>query len=131
MLYNVLVSILTGILAGIYSGVVVSRMSKFEEIRHQVKRIVLNIDFMYSSDKPEIIARKDVSELLFLSCDFYALKHKNAGEAVSKLQNKINAVVASPPKEFEEMNRIYSKWQEECRKLNPNYSIIFSLKPWV
>lgn len=106
-------------------------MSKFEEIRHQVKRIVLNIDFMYSSNNPEIIVRKDISELLFLSCDFYALKHKNAGEELSKLQNEISTVVASPPKEFEKMNSIYSEWQEKCRSLKPNYSIIFSLKPWV
>lgn len=130
MVSNILISLLTGIVAGLYSGIVVSRMSKFEEVRHQIKRIILNIDFIYSSDKPEIIVKKDISDLLFLSCDFYALKHKNAGEEVSVLQSEINAVVASPPKEYEKMNNMYSEWQEKCRNLKPNYFIIFSLKPW-
>ncbi|MBU2571169.1 MAG: hypothetical protein KJ725_14320 [Gammaproteobacteria bacterium] len=128
---NILISVLTGVIAGIYSGIAVARMSKFEEIRNQIKRIILNIDFMYSSEQPKILPKKDVSELLFLSSDFYALKHACAGENTSKLLAEVNNVINVPPQEFEVMNKTYSEWQETCRNLKPNFRVIFSLKPWV
>jgi len=128
---TIMISVLTGVIAGIHSGIVVARMSKFEEVRNQIKRIIWNIDFMYSSDKPEIITRKDISELTFLSSDFYALKHPCAGEQTSILQSEIYKVLNSPPNKFEKMNELYSEWQETCRNLKPGYRVIFSLKPWV
>lgn len=129
---NALVGILTGVLAGIHSGVIVARMAKFEEIKNQAKKIILSIDYNYSSDlTPEITTRKDVSELLHLSSDFYALKHKIAGKKLSSLDKEINIVLYSPPKQFEEMNEIYLEWQKSCRELKPNLRVIFSLRPWV
>ncbi len=128
---SILIGVLTGVIAGLHSGIVVARMSKFEEVRNQIKRIIWNIDFMYSSGKPEIIARKDISELTFLSSDFYALKHPRAGEQTSVLQGEIDRVLNSPPEKYEEMNELYSEWQKTCKNLKPGYRVIFSLKPWV
>ena len=128
---NMLLSILTGIIAGIYSGIIVARMSRFEEIKHEIKRIILNIDFIYSSGKPKIIPRKDITELLLLSCDFCALKHPDSGEQTSILQKEIIDVLDSPPEKSEKMNELYSEWQNRCRNLKPTYRVIFSPKPWV
>lgn len=128
---NILIGILAGVVAGIHSGTIVARMSKFEEIRNQIKRIVWNIDFTYSSGKPTITPNKKISELIFLSSDLYALKHPTAGKQVSILQNTILSTLQSPPKEFEQMNELYSEWQKVCRNIKPNYRVIFSLNPWV
>lgn len=129
---NVIISFLAGVVAGIHSGVVVARMAKFEELRNQIKRVIWSIDYFYSLDSPpRVNSQRDVSELLYLSSDLYALKHLSAGDKASSLSQSVSAVLYSPPTESEEMDIIYLEWQKICRELKPNLRVIFSLRPWV
>lgn len=129
---DILMGIIIGIIAGIISGIIVARIAKFEEIRSQVKRIILGIDYIYlSSEQPKITAKKDISELINLSSDFLSLKHTSAGEEVLNLRARIEDTILSPPLTYDEMDEIYGEWQNTCRNLKPNIRVIFKLSFWV
>lgn len=129
---NILIGIFIGIFAGVISGIIVARISKFEEIRNQVKRIIWSINYIYiSNEQPKITAQKDISELIYLSSDFFALKHVGAGNELSNLRAQIGNTISSPPKTCDEMEEIYTEWQNTCRNLKPSRRIIFKLDFWV
>ena len=115
---NILTSIFIGIFAGVISGIIVARISKFEEIRNQIKRIIWSIDYIYASnEQPKIIPKKDISELIYLSSDLFALKHVQAGNELSRLKAHIEDTISSLPKTYDEMEEIYTKWQNTCKQM--------------
>lgn len=132
IIINVFISMIAGVVAGIHSGIVVARMSKFEEIRVQIKRIIWGIDYGWTNNEPPYIkARRDIHEVDDLMGDLFYLGHKKAGEEAAKLGKSIADTFFKPPSTGEELNKLYINWQEDCRNLKPNYRVIFNLKPWV
>ncbi|WP_040576161.1 hypothetical protein [Methylophaga thalassica] len=133
LVLNIFISIIVGVLAGIHSGIVVSRMAKFEEIRNQVKKIILGIDFIQESHEIKFFIKKDITELSALSSDLYAMKHPKSADSVARLFQEINEYIHNYKSlnATETMNQVYTQWQRECRQLRPNYRVIFSLRLWV
>ncbi|EGL54642.1 hypothetical protein MAMP_01461 [Methylophaga aminisulfidivorans MP] len=108
-------------------------MAKFEEIRNQVKKIILGIDFIQESHEIKFFIKKDITELSALSSDLYAMKHPKSADSVARLFQEINEYIHNYKSlnATETMNQVYTQWQRECRQLRPNYRVIFSLRLWV
>jgi hypothetical protein len=112
---------------GVSAGLVVARMAKFEDLRNEARRIIWAIDYIYDSgEPPRIIERRPAGDLLHISAELYALKHKAAGDAVSRLLQDVTTTRYSPPSTFKAMEERYLGWQRTCREPKPDRNVIFS-----
>jgi hypothetical protein len=128
LIVAIVVALITGFVTGTSAGLVVARMARFEELRNEARRIVWGIDYIYTgADPPRINERRPTTELLYISGEFYALKHRDAGEAVSRLFQEIGTTLSSLPRNVEAMNERYSGWKRTCRELKPERKVIFSI----
>lgn len=125
-----IISLITGVVAGIYSGLIVTRVSRFEQLRDEVKRIILSIDYISDGNRVEFKIRRDIADIAFVSSDLLFLGHKVAGDEVWLLFNEISDMLNSRSTTIDDMSKNYSLWQKRCRQLYPNLAIILSLKPW-
>ena len=74
--------------------------------------------------------RKDVSEMVFISCDLLGLGHAQAGDKIMSLETEIRDTLSQASHgrtEFEAFNQRYGEWQARTRKLKPNLLVILRL----
>jgi hypothetical protein len=125
---EILINLGIGLVAGIYAGVVVARISKFEELKNEAKRIVWDIDFMsVNNSSPKLIKRSDTAKFLAISSELYFLKHNKAGNGINDLSRAIDSVFRKPPEHSNDIDIYYSTWQKVIRELRPNMLSVLSL----
>ena len=123
-------TILISILSGIYSGVIVSRYSRFAELRNEVLRIIRSIDFMDESSHIAISKDEGVSKLQLISSDFIFLKHSRAASLLNMLAKEIQQVNYKAKQgqiSIDDYSVAYSNWQALARKLPANNLVLWSL----
>lgn len=88
---SIFIGILTGIISGAYTGLILSKYVLFTSLRRIVRRINYIDGEGYSN-------YESLSELILISSDFLALKHKRAGEDVMAIFNELNLEVLNSNK---------------------------------
>lgn len=126
----IIISLVTGVTAGIYSGLIVTRVSRFEQLRDEAKRIILSIDYISDGNRVKFKVRRDIADIAFVSSDLIFLGHKAAGDEVWSLFNEVSNMLNSQSTTSENMHKNYPLWQKRCRQLSPNLKIILNLNPW-
>jgi hypothetical protein len=126
---SIVISLITGVLAGLYSGLVVARISRFEELRNEIKRIILGFEFMYDGKTLQLSMKRNVGEIVHASCDLIGFGHKAAGEAALSIHGEISKVLCLPTT-YQAVESGFAQWQKSCRELRPNMKVILSLRPW-
>lgn len=120
------------ILCGFYSGLVVARWARFENLKSEVKRFILAVDYMQEGELCRYTLHKPLGELHWTTSDLLFLKHKAAAEKALTIQSEISDV-SGPPHGVqitaEEAEARYSRWQRLCREMVPSWSVVLSLKP--
>ncbi|EGP0462705.1 hypothetical protein IV626_002073 [Salmonella enterica] len=92
---SIFIGILTGIISGAYTGLILSKYVLFTSLRRETLRIVRRINYI---DGEEYSNYESLSELILISSDFLALKHKRAGEDVMAIFNELNLEVLNSNK---------------------------------
>ncbi|EJI9985361.1 hypothetical protein ABNJ01_001009 [Salmonella enterica] len=87
---SIFIGILTGIISGAYTGLILSKYVLFTSLRRETLRIVRRINYI---DGEGYSNYESLSELILISSDFLALKHKRAGEDVMAIFNELNLEV--------------------------------------
>ena len=118
-----------GIITGLYRGVILSRYTRFSELRNEVLRIIRTIDFMQETGTLVITNDHDVSKLSLVVSDLLFLKHRKAADVVAQLQSDIsekkqNAVAGHIM--IDVYNSSYIEWQKSANAITPNKMVIFS-----
>ncbi|MEI3777053.1 hypothetical protein [Pectobacterium brasiliense] len=84
---SIFIGILTGIISGAYTGLILSKYVLFTSLRREALRIVRRIDYI---DGEGYSNYESLSELILISSDFLASKHKRAGEYVMGIFNELS-----------------------------------------
>lgn len=126
---SIVIGLVTGVLAGLYSGLVVARISRFEELRNEIKRIILGFEFICNGKTLELSMKRNVSEIVHVSCDLIGFGHKAAGEAALSIHGEMSKVLCLPTT-YQTVESCFAEWQKSCRELKPNMKVILSLRPW-
>lgn len=84
---SIFIGILTGIISGAYTGLILSKYVLFTSLRREALRIVRRIDYI---DGEGYSNYESLSELILISSDFLASKHKRAGEDVMGIFNELS-----------------------------------------
>jgi hypothetical protein len=92
---SVFIGILTGIISGAYTGLILSKYFLFTSLRRETLRIVRRINYI---DGEGYSNYESLSELILISSDFLALKHKRAGEDVMAIFNELNLEILNSNK---------------------------------
>lgn len=92
---SIFIGILTGIISGAYTGLILSKYVLFTSLRRETLRIVRRINYI---DGEGYSNYESLSELILISSDFPALKHKRAGEDVMAIFNELNLEVLNSNK---------------------------------
>ena len=127
---SLLLGIPIGILAGLYSGVILSRYTRFVDLRNEALRIIRTIDYMQESDKVKITNDQDVSKLTLIASDLLFLKHRKAGEIVSALRSDIDEMTMHAKVgrlDATAFSQNYVIWQLTANTLPANKLVLWSL----
>ncbi|MGZ5540701.1 MAG: hypothetical protein ACXWE3_03120 [Methylobacter sp.] len=123
-------SIPIGLVSGLYTGLIVTRYSRFAELRNEALRIIRSIDFMETEDKVRVSNNENVPNLLNISSDLLFLKHRKAGEQVIQLLKEVSSTTheAQVGKlNVIEYGRCHAEWQRIARELPGNKIVLWSL----
>lgn len=126
-----IIGLLLSLPLGLYGGVVISRYSRFAELRNEVLRIVRAIDFMQEGNKVNITNDQDISKLPLIVSDLLFLKHKEAAEVVSAMRSDIDEISMHAKigrLDSSAFSQNFSNWQDMARNLPPNKLVLWS--PW-
>lgn len=118
-----------GIITGLYSGVILSRYTRFAELRNEVLRIIRTIDFMQEAEKLVITNDRDVSKLSLVVSDLLFLKHKEAADVVARLSSDISEKKMHADARHlmvDAYKSSYVEWQKYANAITPSKSVIFS-----
>lgn len=121
---------LIGILSGIYSGVIVSRYTRFAELRNEVLRIIRSIRYISEESKITITNDDNVSMLVLISSDLFFLKHKKSAERVNLISSQIieASYKASYGKlNYDEYDKLILDCQFLARNLPATKAVLWSL----
>ena len=119
-----------GIITGLYSGVILSRFTRFSELRNEVLRIIRTIDFMQEQGKLVITNDRDVAKLTLVVSDLLFLKHKKAADIVARISSDIGEKKMHAETgclKFDAYNSTYIEWQKSANAITPSKLVIFSL----
>jgi hypothetical protein len=128
---SILLGIPLSIVTGLYSGVILSRYSRFAELRNEVLRVIRTIDFMQESDKVIITNDSDVPKLTLVVSDLFFLKHRKAAEIVTALISDIHEMkmhAQAGRLKVDAYSQNYVSWQQTGNRLPANKLVLFS--PW-
>ncbi|MDV5293888.1 hypothetical protein [Klebsiella michiganensis] len=92
---GIFIWILTGIISGAYTGLILSKYMLFTSLRREALRIVRRIDYI---DGEGYSNYESLSELILISSDFLASKHKRAGEEVIVIFKELNSEISNSNK---------------------------------
>ncbi|WP_035603212.1 hypothetical protein [Edwardsiella tarda] len=92
---GIFIGILTGIISGAYTGLILSKYMLFTSLRREALRIVRRIDYI---DGEGYSNYESLSELILISSDFLASKHKRAGEEVMVIFKELNSEISNSNK---------------------------------
>jgi hypothetical protein len=126
----IIISLVTGVLAGLYSGLIVARISRFEELRNEIKRIILGFEFVYDGQTLELSTKRDPGALVNASSDLIAFGHEAAGNVSLSIYHEMSTVLNVPGATYKMAECGFSQWQDSCREMKPNMKVILSLRPW-
>lgn len=116
-----------GVISGLYSGLVVARITIFEELRTEVKRVILEIDFIVG-DKPQPF--KGGYRLTMVASEMLAKEHNQAGHSVLELFKEMSSTLSGRIISAG-FSKQYEEWQNRCASIRPNMKVILSLRPWL
>lgn len=118
-----------GVVTGLYSGVIVSRYSRFADLRNQLLRIIRTIDYMQEQGRVDIKNDQDVAKTTLIASDLFFLKHRRAGEVVSALRSDMDhmkILAMSGQTDVSGYEESYKKWQKIANDLTPNRLVLLS-----
>ncbi len=128
-LISLLLSIPLGLVSGLYTGLIVTRYARFAELRSEALRIIRAIDFMSDGAGVQLSHHEDVPKLLLISSDLLFLRHKEAGEQMAQLLQRIsttNYEAQNGKLSVGEYNSQHTAWQEAARALPPNKLVLWA-----
>jgi hypothetical protein len=129
-LISLMLGIPIGVVTGLYSGIIVSRYSRFAELRNQLLRIIRTIDYMEEQSRVDITNDQDVGKIDIIISDLFFLKHKKAGEKMCSVLESIyrmKMLATSGKINVLQYEEYYLEWQKVVQSLTPNKFILFSL----
>jgi hypothetical protein len=128
--FSLLIGIPISIITGLYSGIIVSRYTRFAELRNEVLRIIRAIDFMQEQHGLRISNDNDLSRLPLIAGDFYYLQHRAAGDTVNALRAEIDEVsmhARAGRLDSSMYEKSFASWQQTARSLPPARAVLWSL----
>lgn len=126
-----IISLLLSIPLGLYAGVVISRYSRFAELRNEVLRIIRTIDFMQEGDRVHITNDQDIAKLTLIVSDLLFLKHRKAAEVVSSIRQDIDEMSMHAKVgrlDVQAFGQNFANWQNMANTLPANRLVLWS--PW-
>jgi len=127
---SLLLSLPIGIIGGLYSGLIVTRYSRFADLRNEALRLIRRIDYMQEGDLVVFSNNEHISELLYISSDLLFLKHRKAGTQISQLLQDIYSSTQDAETgkiDSTDYSNLHGEWQETARKLPGNKLVLWSL----
>ncbi|WP_181298256.1 hypothetical protein [Pseudomonas sp. Q2-TVG4-2] len=130
LIIGLTLSLPIGVIAGLYSGLIVTRYSRFSELRNEALRIIRTINYTQEEKKIVVSEKNDLPKLTLISSDLFFLKHRRAADSIVTL----SAAVLETNQEAE-YGRIsidvysqrYLHWQNMVRNLQPSKRKIFAI----
>lgn len=119
-----------GLVSGLYTGLIVTRYTRFAELRNEVLRLIRTIEFMQNGEQIDIENDRNVPKLALISSDLLFLGHHKAGETITKLwteMSKINYEAKHGRIGIVEYSKYYSDWQKLGRKLPGSKRVLWGL----
>jgi hypothetical protein len=132
LLQTIFISIFTGIISGLYTGLIVTRYTRFSDLRNESLRIIRKIDYVEERDVTIVTNDKDIRNLSFIGSELIFLSHKEAGNEILGLHKEISSSIYEArigmisSKEF---NDKCIMWQKAAMKISPNKIVLWSLYP--
>ena len=117
---NLLLGIPIGLVSGLYTGLIITRYTRFAELRNEAMRIIRAIDFVQNDSRINLSNDHDVSKLVLIGSDLLFLGHRKAGEATMKLSTEIlniNYAARHEKIDVDEYSKHFSRWQDLGREL--------------
>lgn len=127
-----LLSIPIGVVTGLYSGIIVSRYSRFAELRDQLLRLIARIEYVDVNGNLEVKNHDVTDGVVFIVGDLVFLKHKKAGDVVSCLNNDMmtmKARVEFGRVDFNTYKDAIHNWHKLAREISPNILALLSFCP--
>jgi hypothetical protein len=118
-----------GLISGLYTGLIVTRYTRFADLRNEALRIIHSINFMEVENVVHITNDEDVSKLLLISSDLLSLHHRKAGERVSQLLKDITSITCNAKAgrvNVADYGSHYKAWQEIARELPPSQLVLWT-----
>ena len=126
---SLILAVPIGIITGLYSGFIISRYIRFSDLRNQLIRIIRSIEYIQEENYVAIQNDQDVAKIPLIASDLFFLKHKNAGEIVTKLRSSIDQMkilAASGQIDVLAYDDSYKQWQTIVNNLTPNRAVLLS-----
>lgn len=126
-----IIGLLLSLPIGLYGSVVISRYSRFSELRNEVLRIVRAINFMQEGNKVHITNDQDIAKLPLIVSDLISLKHGEAAEVVLAIRSDIDEISMHAKVgrlDSSAFAQNFSNWQSMARNMPPNKFVLWS--PW-
>ena len=127
---NLLLGIPIGLVSGLYTGLIITRYTRFAELRNEAMRIIRAIDFVQNDSRINLSNDHDVSKLVLIGSDLLFLGHRKAGEATMKLSTEIlsiNYAARHEKIDMDEYSKHFSRWQDLGRELPSSKKVLWSL----
>jgi hypothetical protein len=131
-LQTIFVSILTSIISGLYTGLIVTRYTRFSDLRNESLRIIRKIDYVEERGITVITNDKDISDLCLIGSELILLSHKEASNEIFKLHKEIISSIYEARNgriSSKEFNDKFILWQNVAREIPPNKIVLWSLYP--
>ncbi|MEI8572747.1 hypothetical protein J0667_12410 [Methylomonas sp. WH-1] len=122
-----------GLVSGLYTGLIVTRYSRFSDLRNEVLRIIRAIEYMPGTGdlgNVNVSHTEGLRTFNNIAGDLYFLKHEDSGDCVLNLLNNINSASDSVQKgriDNVEFGRQHALWQKSARELTPSKKVLWAL----
>jgi ABC-type Fe3+-citrate transport system substrate-binding protein len=127
LILGFLFTVFIGLVSGLYAGLIIARVSKFEELRSELIRIIQSIDFIQNGETVEFNINKEIYIVTLISSEYYAMKHKEAAETVSKIRSEIDTITNTIQHSTKEVHSSYKGWLENSHEYKPNIKSILKI----
>lgn len=130
IIINLALGIPIGLVSGLYTGLIITRYTRFAELRNEAMRIIRATDFMQNDTRINLSNDHDVSKLVLVGSDLLFLGHRKAGEATMKLSTEIsniNYAARHGKVDVDEYSKHFGRWQDIGRDLPSSKKVLWSL----
>lgn len=129
-LAGLLLSLPIGIISGLYASLIVTRYTRFSDLRNEALRIVRGINFVGYDETLTVSGTEVVKDLAHVASELVYLGHSAAGLAVREIHSEIIGCSIDAERgaiKVVEYANWYARWQEVARSLSPSKKIFWPI----